>query len=137
MFIRFLSIFLCLCSFGSHAAMNSNTENSIPASSEKSHRIQLIKLPNIDIQKIIDVFYMAVETNQLEVLDIPVARNLVTPIQVEVVYQLTNQAPVIRILSEIKPALAVPNIKNMFINKVSTIMDLSGNIVESTAHCEM
>lgn len=135
--LRTMSFLLLLLSTSANAAINSGQTHLMPESTVNSHTIQIIAAPEIDTDQILKIFYTAATSGELEVLDVIIERNHIVPIQIELIYTLGGKEPTIRIVSNIQPTLSVPHVKGMYINKITTIMNLNGKIIETTAHCEM
>lgn len=120
-----------------YASLDSANPNSIPSSSGSNNNIQIIDTPKLDNNRILEILYTAASAGEIVVLDVVIQRENIKPVSVALIYNLQGSTTMIRVVSRIEPAVTVPHIQGMFINKISTEIDLNGSIVSTTAHCEM
>lgn len=134
MLLRILLLIILMSLSLVNAGVMTQTETEITFKPDQNN--QVIQTPYVDVKKIVDIFLMAVELGELQVLDLTIEKKSLVPIQVELIYQLDLHDPEIKILSNVVPPIPLPHVGTMCITKVSATMNLYGKIIDSTAHCE-
>lgn len=96
-----------------------------------------VPYPNVDVIEVFNVFLRAVDRGQLILFDESLSREVVMPTRVEYIYTAELPYPIVTVYSELKKPMPIPSMPDVNIIGISGVMDLSGNIVETTAHCDI
>lgn len=83
---------------------------------------------------IINIFYDAVDRNELTVFDQIVMREMIIPIHVEYIYELSSPIPNIRVYSKFKTPIIIPAQPNCKATAISATISTDGQIMSTTAH---
>lgn len=84
--------------------------------------------------KVIELYFNAVDRGELIVFNQRFDKSMLTPIRVEYVYELKSAISKIKIYSDLKQSIPVPEQTNCKIRGISAILDAEGNIIETEAH---
>ena len=93
--------------------------------------------PEVNVIEVFNIFLQAVDRGQLKLFDKTLSRDMVEPKRVEYVYTPETPYPMIKIYSALKDPMPLPTMPDANIIGVSGVMDASGNIIETTAHCDV
>ena len=96
-----------------------------------------VPYPDVNVIEVFNVFLRAVDDGQLKLFDKTLSRDMVVPLRVEYVYTAELPYPVVKVYSELKKPMPLPTMPDANIIGVSGVMDFSGNIIETTAHCDV
>ena len=96
-----------------------------------------VPFPKIDINKVFEIFLLAVDQGQLQVFDKTLSREILRPVQVEYVYTQEDPYPVVKVFSVLDEPLSLPSLPDIQIMGVIGVMDIDGNIIESIVHCDV
>ncbi|MDH5599745.1 MAG: hypothetical protein OEY78_00445 [Gammaproteobacteria bacterium] len=95
---------------------------------------QIIRKEHQDPFKILEIFFHAVKQGELIVLGKKIEKALLVPIQVEYIYKFDGSKPSVKVYSELKYPLAIPEHKGIRLMGVSAILNNNGDIIEIRAH---
>ena len=84
--------------------------------------------------KTLDVFYRAVNRGELIVFDKKIEKSLLIPMQVEYIYKFDGTKPLVKIYSELKYPVPIPQQNGIKLKGISAILDDTGHIIEVRAH---
>jgi hypothetical protein len=104
----------------------------VPAPFDKDTEY-IYKKPN----EIILLFNKAVKNGELYVFDTKISLEMITPQNVQYVYELKNLKPLIKIYSLINRPIPVPYHDGCMVNGVTATMTIDGRIIESAAHVQI
>ena len=96
-----------------------------------------VPYPDVNVIEVFNVFLRAVDDGQLKLFDKTLSRDMVMPLRVEYVYTAELPYPIVKVYSELKKPMPLPTMPDANIIGVSGVMDFSGNIIETTAHCDV
>jgi len=112
------------------------TKPATQASKNNAEQIPIIKLPEVDLEFMLEVFLLAVERGELQAMDISFERKNLIPSQVEIVYSLRNNQSYIKVISLVEPPIQLPHVGKAYITKISATLNLSGKIIDTAVHCD-
>jgi hypothetical protein len=84
--------------------------------------------------KTLDVFYRAVNRGELIVFDKKIEKSLLIPMQVEYIYKFDGTKPLVKIYSELRYPVPIPQQTGIKLRGISAILDDTGHIIEVRAH---
>ena len=87
-----------------------------------------------DPHEAIEIFLNAVSRGELTVFDQKIDKSMLIPVRVEYVYELSNSEQRVKIYSELKQPMPVPNQQDCKLRAISVILDADGHIIETVAH---
>lgn len=93
--------------------------------------------PKVNVKKVFAVFLDAVDRGQMKIFDDTLSREMLTPLRVEYVYTLQSPYPLVKVYAELNEPMPIPSMPDANIIGVSGVMDATGNIIETTAHCDV
>ena len=93
--------------------------------------------PKVNVNEVFNIFLHAVDRGQLKLFDKTLSRDMLKPLRVEYVYTSETPYPMVKVYSVLKEPMPLPSMPDANIIGVSGVMDASGNIVETTAHCDV
>ena len=91
-------------------------------------------LENHQPYKMIDVFLKAVDRGELIVFEQQIDKSFLIPLRVEYVYELNGSPATVKIYSEVKKLIPMPEHEDIKLRGISAILDSSGHIVEIRVH---
>ena len=97
----------------------------------------VLPYPKINVREVFGIFLKAVDLGQMQLFDKTLTREMLHPLKVEYIYTLEDQYPTVNVYSELLKPISLPAMPDVYIIGVSGIMDVSGNIIESIAHCDI
>lgn len=109
----------------------------VPAEKSKPGLQAGMLYPRVNVIEVFKIFLLAVDRGQLKLFDKTLSREMVKPIRVEYIYTVETPHPQVKVYSELKKPMSIPSIPDANIIGVSGVMDASGNIIETTAHCDI
>jgi hypothetical protein len=89
---------------------------------------------SLDPHAVVAIYLKAVDRGELTVLDRRFDRSMITPTRVEYAFGLDSPIPIVKVYSELRQTMAVPNQEDCEVRGVSAIIDAAGKIVETAAH---
>ena len=89
----------------------------------------VLPYPKINVREVFGIFLKAVDLGQMQLFYKTLTR--------EMLYTLEDQYPTVNVYSELLKPISLPAMPDVYIIGVSGIMDVSGNIIESIAHCDI
>ena len=84
--------------------------------------------------KTLDVFFRAVNRGELIVFDQKIEKYLLIPMQVEYIYKFDGSKPLVKIYSELKYPIYIPQQTEIKLRGISAILNDTGHIIEVSAH---
>jgi hypothetical protein len=93
--------------------------------------------PNVNVDEVFNIFLHAVDRGQLKLFDKTLSRDMLKPLRVEYVYTSESPYPMVKVYSALKEPMPLPSMPEANIIGVSAVMDASGNILETAAHCDV
>jgi hypothetical protein len=97
----------------------------------------VLPYPKINVREVFDIFLRAVDLGQMQLFDKTLTRDMLQPLKVEYIYTLEDLYPTVNVYSELLKPISLPAVPDVYIIGVTGIMDVSGNIIESIAHCDI
>jgi hypothetical protein len=97
----------------------------------------ILPYPKINVREVFGIFLKAVDLGQMQLFDKTLTREMLHPLKVEYVYTTEDLYPTVNVYSELLKPIPLPAMPDVYIMGVSGIMDVSGNITESIAHCNI
>ena len=97
----------------------------------------ILPYPKINVREVFGIFLQAVDLGQMQLFDKTLTREMLHPLKVEYIYTTEDLYPTINVYSELLKPIPLPAMPYVYIIGVSGIMDVSGNIIESIAHCDI
>ena len=108
------------------------------AGKQSGHDMQSgMPYPSVNVIEVFNIFLDAVDRGQLILFEQSLSRDKVMPIRVEYVYTAEVPYPIVKVYSELKNPMPLPSMPDAKIVGVSSVMDSYGNIIETTAHCDI
>lgn len=96
--------------------------------------VETIKHGLHEPRKVIDMFNKAVDRGELIVFGNELERSVLIPLRVEYIYELNDSKPLVKVYSEIKKIIPIPEHEGIQIRGISAILDSDGHIVEIRVH---
>lgn len=87
-----------------------------------------------DPHSVVATYLKAVDRGELRVFGHRLDRAMISPKRVDYAFELDSPIPVVRVYSELRQPMAVPNQKDCEVRAVSAILDDAGRIADSEAH---
>jgi hypothetical protein len=97
----------------------------------------VLPYPKISVREVFGIFLKAVDLGQMQLFDKVLTREMLHPQKVEYIYTVEDLYPTVNVYSELLKPISLPAMPDVYIIGVSGIMDVSGNIIESIAHCDI
>jgi len=97
----------------------------------------VLPYPKINVREVFGIFLKAVDLGQMQLFDKTLTREMLHPLKVEYIYTPEDLYPTVNVYSELLKPIPLPAMPDVYIMGVSGIMDVSGNITESIAHCNI
>ena len=125
MYPRHIIIFLLLLAAGlSNASVNKSPDYTIKA----------LPQPQNKFNQVVEIFLNAVDDGELVVFDNIITRDMLQPVEVKYIYTYDNETPTISVFSLLRKPLNIPGIDDCTASGIEVIMDIDGNIVDSSVH---
>lgn len=125
MYPRHIIIFLLLLAAGiSNASVNKSPDYTIKA----------LPQPQNKFNQVVEIFLIAVDDGELIVFDNIITRDMLQPVEVKYIYTYDNETPTISVFSLLRKPLIIPGIDDCAASGIEVIMDIDGNIVDSSVH---
>lgn len=84
--------------------------------------------------ELIKIYLQAVDRGELVVFGQKLNKSMLVPVRVEYVYELKTATSRVKIYSELKEPMPVPEQESCELRGVSAILDVEGQIIETEAH---
>jgi len=84
--------------------------------------------------EIINMFYKAVDHAELRAFDKTLSREMIIPIRVEYIYELSSPIPQINVHSEIIDPISIPADPNCKAGAITATLDTEGHILGTSVH---
>lgn len=97
----------------------------------------VLPYPKINVREVFGIFLHSVDLGQMRLFDKTLTRDMLQPLKVEYIYTPEDLYPTVNVYSELLKPIPLPAVQDVYIIGVSGIMDVSGNIIESIAHCDI
>ncbi|QKT04605.1 hypothetical protein HUS23_12705 [Ectothiorhodospiraceae bacterium 2226] len=114
-----LVILMAGCTHGAHVAQ----QHPFPEAYSGAHP-----------RAVVDVYLAAVDRGELRLFSHTLDRAMINPTRVEYAFELDAPTATVKVYSELRRPIAVPNQANCEIRAVSATLDPDGNIIETEAH---
>lgn len=96
--------------------------------------VDTVKPENHKPLKAVEIFFNAVDRGELIVFDQKLDKSILIPIRVEYVYELDGSMPTIKIYSEMRRSIPIPDHVGIKLRGISAFLDSVGRIIEVRAH---
>lgn len=84
--------------------------------------------------EIVAIFYHAIERNELRAFDQILTKEMIVPVNVHYIYDLSSPLPQISIYSELKKPIPVPADPSCSVGGITAILDHEGHIISTSVH---
>ena len=135
--ILLLLFFINTCVFAAPANIGDLAKLDSAGTQSGRDKHTVVPYPSVNVIEVFNIFLLAVDRGQLQLFEASLSRDMVMPVRVEYVYTAELPYPMVKVYSELKKPMPIPSMPEASIIGVSGVMDLSGNIIETTAHCDI
>lgn len=139
--MKLLLILVCLSASSALYTKSVSATNlvklEVNESSPEKESQAALPYPQIDINRVFEIFLRAVDLGQMRLFDQTLSREMLRPLQVEYIYTPEDPYPLVKVFSSLVEPLPLPNMPDVYVRGVSGVMDINGNIIESIAHCDI
>jgi hypothetical protein len=125
MYPRYLFIFILLLAAGiSNAAINKSPD----------YTLKSLPQPLNKFNQVVEIFLKAVDSGELIIFDNIITRDMLQPVEVKYIYTHDNENPSISVFSFLRKPLKLPGVDDCTVGGIEVIMDIDGNIIDSSIH---
>jgi hypothetical protein len=93
-----------------------------------------IKSQFYESKEVVEIYFQAVARGELVVFDRKLDKSMLKPVRVEYVYELNSTIPRVKVYSELKEPIPIPDHRNCTLRGVSATLDANGRIIETEVH---
>lgn len=102
--------------------------------SDNSNLTNPNKVEFIPPERIMSMYYKAVDRGDLIVFGIQLKRSMLVPVHVNYIYLVNGQTAKVKVYAKLKNPMQIPEQGNNTFTAVCAILDMFGAIVETEAH---
>ncbi|WP_455196994.1 hypothetical protein [Kaarinaea lacus] len=106
-----------------------------PVESQSESKQTEIFNPSVNTEQVIEIFRAAVNRGELQLFEQKIAFSTLKPQQVEYIYKIGEQKPIVKVYSLLNKPLPLPSMPDIRVEGVTVILDAKGHIIEAVVHC--
>ena len=132
---RYLMLFMLI--FCAPVQANSQSHNYFLVKMDQPVESQQTELiyPSVNAEQVIEIFRAAVNRGELQLFEQQIAFSMLKPQQVEYIYKIGEQKPIVKVYSLLDKPLPLPTMPDIRVAGVTVILDAKGHIIEAVVHC--